>query len=266
MNDFVSTEEVEKRELSRSLQQTLLGGVFLLLVVLSIASLLYLTINWMLDEQRLPLSKVIIQGDLNYVSPRDVQLALSQMDHVGTFMSQDVNELQGSVLALPWVAQASVRKQWPDLVKIYLVEHQASAIWNGNAMLNQKGDVFNADVAQLREDRVKLYGPEGSSRNVLEIWRQISPLFEPLGLTISSLVLNDRRAWQIILDNGIRLEMGKDSLIERVDRFIALYYRLGKDVERVSYIDLRYDIGAAVGWFPEQPLLEQNLQQESTND
>jgi cell division protein FtsQ len=74
-------------------------------------------------------------------------------------------------------------------------------------------------------------------------------------------VLNDRRAWQIILDNGIRLELGKESMDERVERFLSLYLELGSQAQRVSYIDLRYDTGASVGWFPEQ-----ELEQESTDD
>jgi len=237
------------------------GGVFLLLVLLSIGFVLYSTISWMLDEQRLPLSKLVLQGELEHVSGQDVQLALRQMGHVGTFMSQDVNELQKAITELPWVAQASIRKQWPDLVKIYLVEHKASAIWNGHALLDMSGDEFNADVSELKEERVKLYGPEGSNRNVLTTWQKVNPMFATLGLKISSLVLNERYAWQIILDNGIRLELGKESLIERVKRFISLYHRLGNDSQRVSYVDLRYDTGAAVGWFPDN-----ELDQERKND
>lgn len=95
---------------------------------------------------------------------------------------------------------------------------------------------------------------------MIEKWRQITPLINSLGLTVTSLVLNERRAWQIILDNGIRLELGKDSLDERVERFISLYNELGSKANQVSYIDLRYDTGAAVGWFPEQEL------EESTDD
>ncbi len=231
-----------------------LGGVFLLLVLFSIGYLLYLTVSWMLDEKRLPLSKMVIQGELEYVSGQDIQLVLSQMDNVGTFMSQDVDELQQAISENPWVAQAAIRKQWPDLVKIYLVEHKASAIWNGNALLNLSGDVFHADVAELKQDKVKLYGPQESNTEVLSTWREINPLFASLGLNISSLVLNERRAWQIILDNGIRLEIGKESLIERVKRFVSLYRQLGEEAQRVSYIDLRYDTGAAVGWFPQEEL------------
>jgi cell division protein FtsQ len=44
---------------------------------------------------------------------------------------------------------------------------------------------------------------------------------------------------------------------------MSLYYRLGDESQRVSYVDLRYDTGAAVGWFPED---EAEEEQESLND
>lgn len=238
-----------------------LGGAFLLVVLLLIGSLLYSAISWMWDDQRLPLSKIVLQGELHYVSAADVQRAFAQLDHVGTFMSQDINVLQNVAESIPWVSHASIRKQWPDTVKVFLTEFHAEAIWNGNALLNEDGQVFDGDIAKLDEERVKLYGPQNSSEEVLRVWREISPKFQSLNLTITSLVLNERRAWQIILDNGIRLELGKESLQERIERFVSLYQNLGSDAQRVSYIDLRYDTGASIGWFPEQ-----ELEQENTDD
>ena len=127
--------------------------------------------------------------------------------------------------------------------------------------LRDCGVVFDGDVELLKEDKVKLYGPEGSGTEVLQTYRQLEPKFHKVGLAISSLVLNERRAWQIILDNGIRLELGKESLNERIGRFFLLYNKLASDSKKVSYIDLRYDTGAAVGWFSER-----ELEQESTDD
>ncbi|MDE1314675.1 cell division protein FtsQ/DivIB [Vibrio aestuarianus] len=253
----------ESQRVSRSslVKQHALGGVFFLVVLLLIGSLIYSTLSWMWDGQRLPLSKIVLQGELQYVSSLDVQRALAKLDHIGTFMSQDIDVLQSSVKAIPWVAHASIRKQWPDTVKVFLTEYQATAIWNGNSLLDEQGTVFNGDIGQLKGDRVKLYGPEGSNQEVLDVWNKTNPKFQSLGLNISSLVLNERRAWQIILDNGIRLELGKESLDERIARLVSLYKNLGRKADQVSYIDLRYDTGAAVGWFPEQALA-----QESTDD
>lgn len=227
------------------------GGIFLLLVIVGISALIYSTFSWMTDEQRLPLSHLMVEGDLHHISPKDVQTALANVPHMGTFMTQDVDELQTVLKTVPWVAQVSIRKQWPDLVKVYIVEHEASAIWNGNALLNQSGDVFNGRPGDITENMVNLYGPDGSSQQVLDVWKLSSKKLAALGRTITSVVLNDRLAWQIILDNGIRLELGKDARDDRLNRFIKLYSRLGDKAEQVSYIDLRYDTGAAVGWIPD---------------
>ncbi|MGL5430834.1 MAG: cell division protein FtsQ/DivIB [Vibrio sp.] len=250
---------LEGRRITRSphVQQHACGASFFLVVLLLIVSLLYTTISWMWDEQRLPLSKLVLQGDLQYVSALDVQRVLARLNHIGTFMSQDINVLQQSVQSIPWVAQASIRKQWPDTIKVYLTEYQVEALWNANALLDKHGRVFYGDIGQVKGEYVKLYGPEGSASQVLSAWRDFNPKFAQLGLNISSLVLNERRAWQIILDNGIRLELGKESLEERVARFFLLYKQLGNKAEQVSYIDLRYDTGAAVGWFPEQELTQE---------
>ncbi|ASJ39591.1 cell division protein FtsQ/DivIB [Vibrio vulnificus] len=249
----IAVDEADVLPLHRKRQKhQIIGAAFFVLVVALIGSILYSTLSWMWDDQRLPLSKIILQGDLQYVTADDVQHAFGSITHIGTFMSQDVSVLQESVEALPWVAHASIRKQWPDTVKVFITEHRAAAIWNGNALLNQDGMVFDGDVAQLNEERVKLYGPVATGVEVLKKYREMNPEFSKLGLSISSLVLNDRRAWQIILDNGIRLELGKESLDERVARFFSLYRQLGSKADKVSYVDLRYDTGAAVGWFPEQ--------------
>ena len=235
---------------SPSSKQHWFGGAFLLLVVVTIGALIYSTFSWMTDDQRLPLSRLMVEGSLHHVSPKDVQRALADIPRIGTFMTQDVNQLQQTLQTLPWVEQISIRKQWPDLVKVYIVEYKAIAIWNGNSLLNPDGNVFNGHPEDAGENTVNLYGPEGSSKQVLSVWKKSTQELKPLGRTITSVVLNDRRAWQLILDNGIRLELGKDAREDRLNRFVQLYNRLGDKVEQVSYIDLRYDTGAAVGWIP----------------
>ncbi len=257
---LINSVLAEGRKISGSplVKQHAVGGSFFLVVVLLIGFLLYSTISWMWDEQRLPLSKIVLQGNLQYVSTLDVQRVFARLDHIGTFMSQDIDVLQTSVQSIPWVSHASIRKQWPDTIKVFLTEHQVQAIWNGNALLDDDGIVFDGDIGLVKEEHVKLYGPDGSAPEVLKVWRQYDSQFQAIGRNISSLLLNERRAWQIILDNGIRLELGKESLDERIARFFLLYKQLGNEVDKVSYIDLRYDTGAAVGWISEQELAQEN--------
>lgn len=257
---LINSVLAEGRKISGSplVKQHAVGGSFFLVVLLLIGFLLYSTISWMWDEQRLPLSKIVLQGNLQYVSTLDVQRVFARLDHIGTFMSQDIDVLQTSVQSIPWVSHASIRKQWPDTIKVFLTEHQVQAIWNGNALLDDDGIIFDGDIGLVKEEHVKLYGPDGSAPEVLKVWRQYNSQFQAIGRNISSLLLNERRAWQIILDNGIRLELGKESLDERIARFFLLYKQLGNEVDQVSYIDLRYDTGAAVGWISEQELAQEN--------
>ncbi|MGO2496660.1 MAG: cell division protein FtsQ/DivIB [Vibrio litoralis] len=249
--NITAEDLVEDNIQSPSSKQHWVGGVFLLLVVIGIGTLIYSTFSWMTDDQRLPLSRLMVEGDLHHVSPKQVQGALAELPRMGTFMTQDVDQLQQALQTLPWVAQISIRKQWPDLVKVYIVEYKALAIWNGNSLLNPEGHIFNGHPEDAPENTVNLYGPEGSSEQVLSVWQKSTQKLKPLGRTITSVVLNDRRAWQLILDNGIRLELGKDAREDRLNRFIKLYNRLGDKVEQISYIDLRYDTGAAIGWIPD---------------
>jgi cell division protein FtsQ len=50
----------------------------------------------------------------------------------------------------------------------------------------------------------------------------------------------------------VRIELGRSDTMKRLNRFIELYPELQQQGQsqnkRVSYVDLRYDSGAAVGW------------------
>lgn len=239
MNSSFDKEKVRKH---------LPGAIFLSLVVVTSLWLVTSTISWMTDEDRLPLSHMIIQGQLKHITADDIREAIDSMESIGTFMTQDVNQLQDALLSLPWIAQVSVRKQWPETIKVFVVEHQPEATWNNQVIVNPQGEVFNAPMSDLRESKPALFGPETSSKEVLDFWRQLQKQFEPIGVTVHSVALTERLSWQVVLDNGIRLELGRDSREERVERFISLYKRLDTKKDSIDYIDLRYDTGAAVGW------------------
>ncbi|MDA9556381.1 cell division protein FtsQ/DivIB [Vibrio sp.] len=228
-----------------------IGFMFLIVVLLSLVYVVYLTSQWMLDKDRLPLSRLQIQGDYHYTHIDDIQNVLGDIDTMGSFVSQDVDEIQNKVLSLPWVASVSIRKQWPDLISIHLIEHKPKAIWNDSHLLNEQGQVFDGEPSKLPESSLRFYGPDSESEQVYNNYYKWNEVFTSHGLSIQSITLNERKAWSIILDNSIRLELGRDFLQERIARFFTFYQKLDEERIRVSYIDLRYDTGAAIGWLPE---------------
>jgi len=231
-----------------------LGLLFLLLVVLSLsmgAWKLNLIVN---DADALPIEAVAIRGERTRTSDEEVQVALQDLMQ-RSFFSADVNQVQDALEALPWVYQASVRREWPAKLKVYLVEQQVVAHWNGDAWLNIHGQVFDAPKRDDIGSLPLLAGPEGQSQVVLTTYRQVSELLKINGFKLNSLSLSPRHAWHGSLDNGIMLELGREDKMARIQRFINVYPTLVKQPKPVAKVDLRYDTGLAVGW--------ENAQKES---
>jgi cell division protein FtsQ len=59
--------------------------------------------------------------------------------------------------------------------------------------------------------------------------------------------VSPRRAWQLRLDNGLTLELGREQIEARLARFVGAYDRtLGRLGRRIEHVDLRYSNGFAV--------------------
>jgi cell division protein FtsQ len=69
--------------------------------------------------------------------------------------------------------------------------------------------------------------------------------------------VSPRRAWQLKLDSGLTLELGREQVEARLARFVGAYDRtLGRLGGGINHVDLRYANGFAVrmpGFKPEPP-------------
>jgi cell division protein FtsQ len=201
--------------------------------------------QWMHDEQQVPISHIEISGSYQYIQDRDISRLISK-DVQGSFFSADINEIHTAVLKHPWVHQASVRKKWPNTIQVYLVEQTPVAIWNDDLLLNSEGVPFAGDI---QNDKLPtLFGPNGAEKTALSGYKAMQMILSTGTLTVDNLVLSERFAWQVQLNNGIKLNLGRQEFIDRLQRFINLYPLLQQDSRAINYVDLRYDTGAAVGW------------------
>merc|ERR1712000_417221 len=135
---------------------------------------------------------------------------------------------------------------WPNRLKVYLVEQTPVARWNDDLMLNPYGESFNAEGKNLGLPR--LFGPGGSEKTALEGFNAMQRLLRSRQLDIEELSLSERFAWQVQLVNGIEINLGRQEFIDRLQRFVDVYPLLSEQPKGVSYVDLRYDTGLAVGW------------------
>ncbi|MDN4503860.1 cell division protein FtsQ/DivIB [Alteromonadaceae bacterium BrNp21-10] len=201
--------------------------------------------DWLQDEQRLPVQKIVVAGERLFIKDDEVAKVIRQAQP-GSFFELDVNKALAAVEAMPWVHKASLRKEWPSTLKVFLVEQVAVARWNSDSLINANGSLFNAELdgAPLP----LLYGPGGSEQTALQGYKDMQQLLASSGLQIEELILSERFAWQVKLSNDIMLNIGRKEFIDRVQRFVDLLPLLAKNKKAVEYVDLRYDTGLAVGW------------------
>ncbi|HEY2453596.1 MAG TPA: cell division protein FtsQ [Scandinavium sp.] len=249
-------EEEEDIASSRRNNGTRLAGiVFLLAVLCTVLMSGWMVLSWMEDASRLPLSKLVVTGERHYTRNDDIRQAILALGPPGTFMTQDVNIIQSQIERLPWIKQASVRKQWPDELKIHLVEYVPIARWNDQHMVDNDGNAFSIPADRTSKQNLPmLYGPEGSENEVLQSYRDMGQMLAKEKFTLKVAAMTARRSWQLTLNNDIKLDLGRGDTVKRLERFLELYPVLQQqaqtDGKRISYVDLRYDSGAAVGWQP----------------
>ncbi|WNN45109.1 MULTISPECIES: cell division protein FtsQ [Winslowiella] len=248
-------EAQEKARTGRSNGSRLAGIIFLLMVLGTMAFGGLVVLKWMNDASRLPLSRLVVTGKTHYTTHDDIRQAILSLGSPGTFMSQDVNVIQQQIERLPWIQQVSVRKQWPDELKIHLVEYVPVARWNDLHMVDAEGKSFSVPANHLgKEEMPMLYGPEGSEQEVLTGYREMSQVLAADKFKLKMASMTARRSWQLVTGDDIRIELGRNDDMKRLKRFMQLYPSLQQQAtaenKRIDYVDLRYDSGAAVGWAP----------------
>jgi len=190
----------------------------------------------------------------------------------GNLLTVDLDFVRKNLEQLSWVRKVNIRREFPDRLRVLLEEHQTLAYWNDTDLVNIQGEVFiTGDAISAAESVVahasnisgdgeyiqpKFIGPEGASSEMTDKYKQFSNQLSELNLRVEQLVLSPRHAWQIRLNNGMVLELGREDIQQRLARFVTLYpfslatqivddkSRQGQGV--VAYVDLRYRNGFAV--------------------
>lgn len=203
------------------------------------------------NSDALPIDEVALVGKRQFTADDEVRQALHALSQ-DSLVTANMQTVQHQLEALPWVLSASVRREWPNRLRVYLSEQQPQAHWNQTQWLNQDAQVFDAPARPELKGLPKLTGPVDASQKVWQHWLQFSEYLKLNGFELAALELTARHAWNLTLANGLQLRLGRRDEMERLERFIVLWPTLNSQGRRAQYIDLRYDTGLAVGWHLEQ--------------
>ena len=235
----------------------MLNAISSALIALVLLALVASGLWWVAQRPMFTLHTIRIEssGDmpLEKVNALTVRSAAVPRIH-GNFFTADLTAVRAAFEAVPWVRKAMVRREWPDRLVVKIEEHKALGTWGEDGkLLSQKGDVFTANLAEAEDDGdlLEFDGPPGSEKQVVARLALFRQWFAPIKLEPESLVLSNRYAWTVRLDNGMTVELGRDQgdalLKERVARLVAVYPQLLERLQgKIESVDLRYPNGMAL--------------------
>jgi cell division protein FtsQ len=200
---------------------------------------------WALDR---PVRVISMDGSFQRVSPGQIEKAVAPYARAG-FMSADLDDIQRAVEALPWVDHARIARHWPNSLHVTVTEQTAAARWGESGLLNTRGELFVKAVAHVPAELPRLSGPEGTESQVAQRYMSAQGRMLEAGLRIAALRLDERGAWEMDLDSGVIVRLGRRDVDERIDRFIHTASQvIAHRLTEVNYVDMRYSNGFAIGW------------------
>ena len=202
-------------------------------------------LTWALDR---PVRVISIDGSFQRVSPGQIEKAVAPFAHEG-FMSANLNDIQRAVETLPWVDHARIARRWPNSLRVTVVEQTAAARWGESGLLNTRGELFVRTAAHVPAELPRLSGPEGTQSQVAQRYLSVQGRMLEAGMRIAALRLDERGAWEMDLDSGVTVRLGRRDVEARIDRFIHTASQvIAHRLTEVNYVDMRYSNGFAIGW------------------
>lgn len=212
---------------------------------------------WVIQRPVFTLQTVRVEGE-NKSELRHVN-ALTIRDQAipkisGNFFTANLDQVRLAFESVPWVRKASVQRVWPNKLIVSLQEHEVLGTWGEDGrLISTAGDVFTANLAEAEEDTqlVAFVGPEGSEKEVVAQYRQFKTWFASINLEPETVEYSSRYAWSVMLNNGLRVELGKVQeqgiLKRRVEQLIKVYPQLVTRLQdRIVSVDMRYPNGLAL--------------------
>jgi cell division protein FtsQ len=221
-----------------------LNRVSALLVVFALGVFATMAIKWLAARPVFAIQRVVVTGGMNHADPAHIAAVVHQGLR-GTFFTMDLSAARDALQKVPWVRHVSARRQWPGSLEIAVEEHQPLARWNETALVNIQGEVFEAEYGEELPD---FYGPDGTAAEVTARYREFSAPLRNVQLGIDALSRSARGAWDVKLDDGMTIALGREQVGERWARWMQVSERYRDRIAQggqLAAVDMRYPNGFA---------------------
>ncbi len=152
----------------------------------------------------------------------------------------DADAARARLMANPWIADAAVLKLYPERLQITITERQAFALWQKNGRIKVVAD--DGTVLEPFVERRYLHLPlvvgEGAERQAKD-FLDILARYPDISKRVRASVLVAQRRWDLVLDNGIDVQLPETNPTAALDRLVTLD-RDKKLLSRdITIVDLR---------------------------
>ena len=218
------------------------------LCVLVAVAMLWGGVAWAVRQPAFALREVVVVKPLERASAAHLE-AVVREELAGTFFTMDLARAQRALAQVPWVRNVALRRQWPHRLEVEVDEHAPFARWNDAALVNSRGEVFNAE---WKDDLPQFQGQEGRAAEMTaqyNAWTGALGAARARGAHAAPFARGELAHRAIGPHGPLAIELGRDDADARLARFVAAQPRtlgaLAQAGTRVEYVDLRYRNGFA---------------------
>ncbi len=195
-----------------------------------------------------PIRSLTIEGPFQRVSALQIEEAISGALSDG-FLSANLSEIQQQIVALPWIDQANVVRRWPSQLDISVTEQVPAACWAERGLLNTRGELFVKDARHIPAELPRLSGPSNRSAEIARRYLAVREQLVPFGLDLRRVHLDARGAWEMTLQNGVGIRLGRREIEQRTELFLDVVAKIITNrAADIDYVDMRYSNGFTIGW------------------
>jgi cell division protein FtsQ len=224
----------------------------------------YFSLPWLKLAFDKPIQRVVIRGDLHALDRKAIENAVAIYD-TDSFLDIDLTVLVNQLEAQPWIARARARRQWPDTVAIEIVEETPIAYWGARWMVNAKGRIFEHQGLYQDQPLPRLWSESAIPAETMNYYQVFEHQLQSIGLRLRGISQNLQGDWQLTLDNGLRVMLGRVDPASSVRYFVSIYQQVVLSSQQPALVvDMRYRHGAAIRWQQPAPLI--SVQEKNTGE
>ena len=216
--------------------------------------------NW------LHIKYVRVEGTFQHIAKIKIKQVLKGQMNNGLY-NANLQNIQQSVVQLPWVKNVKIKRVWPDTINIRINEQAPIARWSSTDLINKDGDLFRPTDINRFDHLPMISGHTGNKKKLLQIMDDLIIVLKGKKMKLTEFRVSDRRAWYLTLQRGIELKLGRNEPFKKLQLFLKTLPLLGEEqIKKITVVDLRYPNGYAVTWKPAEEQINWKLIADKNKD